>query len=144
MNFADFVSPEPNSGCWLWCGAATSNGYGSFGRHGKAHRVAYESTHGPIPAGLCVCHTCDVRACVNPSHLFLGTHADNNRDMARKGRLVNPCGEDHGRSRLNAVQVAAIRSSNLTGTDLAKKFGVSHQQIYRIRAWLRWVDKVQS
>jgi hypothetical protein len=81
----------------MWTGPRRANGYGAFSlRHGQpalAHRYAWVLTFGPIPSGLFVLHTCDVRACVNPSHLFLGTHRDNMHDMARKGRAAR--GERH-------------------------------------------------
>jgi hypothetical protein len=80
-------------GCRLWTGSKFSNGYGCFkdrrGGHPKsvgAHRVAWEVWCGPIPSGLLVCHTCDVKACIKPDHLFLGTVSDNTRDAWRKGR----------------------------------------------------------
>lgn len=62
------------------------------GRRWVAHRLAYHLTHGPIAAGLFVCHRCDTRACINPDHLFLGTHADNMADMKAKGRAKSPRG----------------------------------------------------
>ena len=87
--------PEPNSGCWLWIGNQIDRkGYGRFtidGRNGPAHRAAWRLYRGPIQSReIHVCHRCDTRACVNPDHLFLGTAADNNEDMRRKGRLVFP------------------------------------------------------
>ena len=88
--FAAASMPEPNSGCWLWVGAAAdAHGYGAW-RGARAHRVAWERSYGPIPAGAYVCHRCDVRACVNPGHLFLGSPGDNVRDMVKKGRQRAP------------------------------------------------------
>lgn len=77
--------------CWLWQGALVNeSGYGCFrgpnGRNVLAHRFAWELTNGPIPDGMFACHRCDVRQCVNPAHLFLGTQQDNIDDMMRKGR----------------------------------------------------------
>jgi hypothetical protein len=77
-------------GCWEWKGGKMKNGYGRFGiAKGQivfAHRYSYEAKHGPIPPGLFVLHSCDNPGCVNPSHLSVGTHADNMQDMRAKGR----------------------------------------------------------
>lgn len=80
-------------GCWLWQGAITPNGYGSTTHKDKrisAHRLSYIAFNGDIPEGMFVCHKCDVMGCVNPDHLFLGTHSDNMQDMINKGRHPEP------------------------------------------------------
>lgn len=80
---------DPAGGCRLWIGAKSRHGYGSLSWKMKrlvAHRAAYECAFGPIPSGMVVCHRCDVPACINPTHLFIGTQRDNIRDMISKGR----------------------------------------------------------
>lgn len=76
-------------GCWEWVGWVAPKGYAMMSYRGKelkAHRLAYTLWKGPIPKGMVICHTCDVRRCVNPDHLFIGTIDTNNKDMAAKGR----------------------------------------------------------
>ena len=78
---------DPKTGCILWTGSRTTNGYGGLnyrGRHLQAHRASWLAHRGPIPTGLLVCHRCDVRPCINPDHLFLGTQKDNMVDKAAK------------------------------------------------------------
>ena len=108
------------------------NGYGSFFYDNKnrgAHRVAYELYVGEISDGLCVCHKCDNRACVNPAHLFLGTYGENSSDMVRKSRQAK--GERIGNSKLNNSDVLLIRSLSKTKRQrvIAKIFDVSKSKI---------------
>ena len=131
-----------SSGCWLWTGSVNVDGYAKFGRNGKwvsAHRVSYELKYGEIPDGMCVCHRCDVRNCVNPDHLFLGTHRDNMEDMARDGSKK---GERHHGARLTENQVVEMRLMYAMGQcsqkSLALHFGVSPTTVYRVVRRTGW------
>lgn len=93
---------------------------------------------GPIPKGANVLHSCDNPPCFNPEHLFLGDQTDNMRDAAAKGRTARQVGEANPRARLTASDAQAIRGSTETGVDLAKRFGISPQQVSLIRKGKRW------
>lgn len=145
--------PEPNSGCWLWTGVLTKFGYGhiSGGPRGsktlKATRVSWMLRHGEWPPdGILVCHRCDVRACVNPDHLFLGTHKENTQDMWRKGRrggIKAPparCqkGEHNPAAKVTDDIVRYIRKSGATLAVLAEGFGISTACVCLIKNRKAW------
>lgn len=118
--------------CHLWIGSVNTAGYGITSQGEKnvtAHRWAYSHAKGVISEGMHVLHTCDVRRCVNPSHLFLGTHADNMHDKAIKGRAAR---------KLTAEQVLAIRSDSRLHTHIAAEYGIhagTVSEIKRRRIW---------
>jgi hypothetical protein len=137
--FMDKVSPEPNSGCWLWTSSVDSTGYGTFWKDRtaqKAHRLSYQIHRGEIPAGMQVCHKCDNPLCVNPDHLFVGTLQDNMKDRNAKGRQAR--GVRHSKARLSEDDVRFIRSSNLTTIALGKMFNINHGSISAIRTRKNW------
>jgi hypothetical protein len=132
------------SGCHIWIGGRQHK-YGAFrwgpGRSVRAHRAAWELHRGPIPDGLDVLHTCDVPLCVNPDHLWLGTHVDNNRDRDMKGRTGAPRGEKSPNAKLTAAKVQEIRFRYDLGElqkDLAREFGVNQTAISSITRRRTW------
>jgi hypothetical protein len=130
--------------CWEWLGRKNWRGYGQITskwfKTVQAHRIAYELTFGPIPAGLLCCHTCDNRGCVNPAHLFVGTDRDNVQDMLRKGRSSR-VGSKNPHAKLTEAQIPLIRQAWMDGalmTDLGREFGVSDSAIQEIVAGHTW------
>ena len=130
--------------CWLWTGSKV-RGYGRFGFRSKdqlAHRVSWILTHGEIPDGLLVLHRCDVKACIRPSHLFLGTQQDNMDDMVFKQRQNAPRGERSGQAKLTEKDVQSIREYHeakvFTQKVLGEIFGISRRQIYSIVRREHW------
>ena len=142
--FTAKVKPDPNTGCHLWTGAMNNRGYARFcagGRLMGAHRFAYETFVGPIPDGMHVLHRCDTPRCVNPKHLFLGTDLDNARDRDAKGRHVPLPGELHGRAKLTAEDVLAIRARAAAGemhAALGREYGVHQSNISKIVIRENW------
>ncbi len=128
-------------GCWIWQRAVTSGGYGSLRVDGsavQAHRFSWTRVHGRIPAGKYVLHKCDVRRCVNPSHLYLGTYGDNLRDRHRRNPRSFERGANHANAKLTMAQVRRIRASYRPGSRsygtfaLARKYRVSQRVIWRV------------
>ena len=152
------VPNQPTEGCWEWTGFISVSGYGYNGSHKherKAHRIAYELTHGHGSArDLCVCHRCDNRRCVRPDHLFLGTAADNNKDRAQKCRsgyrdpdkaffrTVPPIGELNIKAKITADTVQSIRHAYASGNEsqqrIADRFGLRQTQVSRIIRREHW------
>lgn len=127
--------------CMLWTGHVMKNGYGQIKLHrvvSLVHRVAWEiENRREVPSGLDVCHTCDVRNCINPSHLFIGTRKDNMQDALRKGRTTR--GAKHGCHKLCRRDVRWIRkNSTVKHSILADKLGVSRRLVSMIAQGKRW------
>lgn len=149
---------DRSSECWTWTAVKNHWGYGRIMVQGKAraaHRVSYLISNGPVPAGMCVLHTCDNPPCVNPSHLFLGTLKDNMLDMVRKGRgpsrlfthgpsgpRTNTAkGESHGHSFLREADVREMRALRATGLSyaaIARRFGIHSTTARDICVRQRW------
>jgi hypothetical protein len=122
-------------------GGISIYGYGNFywkGKYFRSHRVAWAFANGAIPKGMCVCHKCDIPACTNPDHLFLGTHSDNMKDRAKKGRGADHSGEKSSSAKLKAADLSAIRQSELSCSKLARHYGVVKQTIANIRNGTTW------
>jgi hypothetical protein len=138
-SFVEKVQPADDAdGCWIWRGAVGSDGYGRVRRAGvtyAAHRFAYTLFKGPIPEELCVMHRCDVPLCVNPTHLVLGTKADNSQDMLRKGRggLTEP--------KLTYDEVHEVRRMLAAGSTKAavcERFGICRSTVQDIESGTSW------
>lgn len=146
------VNQHADNGCWEWTAHCTKNGYGRMkieGKHKLAHRFSWEIHKGDIPEidgsdyrGTCVLHRCDNRKCVNPDHLFLGTHKDNINDMMGKHRNAQLCGELQGSSKLNEGNVTEIRTkyqlNQGTQRMLAVEYGVDQKTIHNIVSGKTW------
>lgn len=130
--------------CWLWKAQITPAGYGQIGvgslsdgtrGYALAHRMSYELAHGPIPHGMFVCHRCDVRNCVNPAHLFVGTHSDNMRDCSRKGRLNHwsarkaACKHGHPFNEENTAVVSGKRVCRTCRTEARRRFEARQKEM---------------
>lgn len=149
---------QKSDGCWVWTGTKNKAGYGVLYPQGKpkrklAHRVSWEFVYGPIKGGLYVCHTCDNPPCVNPSHLFLGTQADNVRDCINKGRLgsYDKTGENNPRASMTDKTAKKIldlywigrvkpkqKNAPYSSKRLAKMFGVTRCAVRLLVCGKNW------
>lgn len=143
--YADRIIPEPNSGCWLWCGSQIPKGYGTLTSGGAshyAHRAAYECAHGKGTAqGHVIRHQCDQPCCVNPDHLLSGTNRDNSQDAVRRGRMRAPRGEKNAKAKITdaqALNVAHMARSGMTATEIANATAISRPTIYTILKGANW------
>lgn len=149
--------PPSDDVCWNWLAGKNKQGYGEFtsslrnGKHTRAHQVSWIIHFGDIPEGMHVLHTCDNPSCVNPKHLFLGSHTDNMRDMIKKGRANRRFlyGEEHPQHGTNSKfhkltedDVRKIRELKKSGKyklrEIAEMFGVSHGVINNICQGRKW------
>ncbi len=146
QRFWEKVDKRGPDECWEWTACKTW-GYGyiqDWSQQWKTHRLSWVLHHGAIPDGLCVCHHCDNRACVNPDHLFIGTIADNNRDMAAKGRYskIGMIGEDNPRAKLSEKQVLEIRdlytAGEISQREIADRYGVHQTAVGFIVRRVHW------
>jgi hypothetical protein len=131
-HFLSNAFPNFETDCWEWHGTKHMAGYGSYRVNGKsflAHRVSWMIFNGEMPEGLCVCHKCDNRKCINPNHLFVGTQGDNVRDMILKGRF-NPGGNNEKRlTDTERFEIVEMRRAGHKQKVIAQKYRVSQPTI---------------
>lgn len=129
------------NGCLVWNGARSAEGYGHMSIEGRStlvHRLAWQVANGPIPAGMFICHRCDNPPCIEVSHLFVGSPADNHRDMVVKRRKARLAGSSNPRAKLTADTVAAVRGARGTNRAIAETFGITHSHVSRIKRGTAW------
>lgn len=131
--FLDRFQPDPISGCWEWTSVKDRDGYGRFYDY-RAHRYAAEHLGGMYVKGKVVCHHCDNPGCVNPSHLFVGSQSDNNKDSARKNRSAHGDKNAWAKFTYNEVYLLRKEYNERTRkygffTEKAKEYGVQPQTI---------------
>lgn len=142
--FAKYVDRSagrgPHGDCHEWIGHLNSKGYGRLRVGNKmmlAHRFAWLEAHGNLPDELDVCHKCDNPLCVRVGHLFLGTHEDNMRDMAAKGRAHAPQGADHYNYRITSALRQRIAADTRSRAEVAAEYEVSRGYVSALRRLAR-------
>ncbi len=163
--FESKIKLIPETGCWIWTACLDRDGYGRITVYQPnkksvgAHRFSWEWYKGPIPDGLCILHKCDVPACVNPNHLFLGTSIDNNKDRDSKQRGRWAAGECHGsrtkpesrargsrngNARLSDFDIIKIRADTRRQHVIAAEYGVHQTMISKIKRQAAWTHIKRS
>lgn len=147
-HFWSKVDVREEDECWEWRGGKDSDGYGGVrvgNRDYRAHRYSWMINYGDIPKNFLVCHKCDNPPCINPKHLFLGTHKDNVNDMISKGRRIYQKGEERYNSKLTWVKVSEIRTlvktTDLSQSKIAKLYNISEALVSGIVNNKTWVIK---
>lgn len=134
--FWSYVQTQGDNNCWLWIGSRdTPQGYGRFrlnNRKVRAHRFAYQITIGEIPKGMDVLHRCDIKFCVNPNHLYLGTDNDNARDSAVRNRLRTKVSRDQ------VDQIRKLATSGVSHRKIASLFSISPSAVDDIVSYHSW------
>lgn len=131
----------PQGDCWLWTGRLEAYGYGLFyDQHQtlRAHVVSYKMHCGDVPKGLCVCHSCDVRHCVRPGHLWLGDNRANSMDRDAKGRNKHQIGEDHHSAKLSGKDVLEILKDQRSQSQIAAQYGIAQSYVSHIKTRKAW------
>lgn len=145
---ANGIDEPREDGCWNWTRTTNGSGYGMLtvaGRMVYAHRLAYELSHGAVPDGLHVLHSCDNPRCINPDHLSAGTRSQNMKECSERGRARIPKpikrGEENGAAKLQEVDIRSIRRLLVKGAtqqSIADRFGVTQRTISDIKLGKKW------
>lgn len=141
--------PEPNSGCWLWTGSYQSSGYGIYEmpfaqQRIRAHRLSWLLHCGQLPRDLYICHQCDVRGCVNPKHLWIGTTQQNTADKVLKNRQARRTRENCWNNKLDWEKVRLIRQDGRPRRIIAEQYGVSGSLITLVKKHVIWRENFIS
>lgn len=149
QRFWSKVDIRSKNECWNWIGGKNSPGYGRFRlprqrKSENAHKFIYEWLFGKVPKGMCVCHTCNNRACVNPRHLYCGTPSDNMKDRVKDGTQSGGAnkGEKHHMNKFSKDTIDRVKTMLLeghSGKEISDKFGISRTHISRIKKGKNWV-----
>lgn len=137
-NVFHHVHRKTEGACWICELKTTAKGY-TYVRDKRAHRIVWEHCYGEIPAGMLVCHSCDVPACVNIAHLFLGTSLDNMKDMIEKSRDKHPRGSTTHNAKLTESDVSDILMDDRTAYAISKNYNVDPRTIRGIKLGETWL-----